>query len=74
MPKEAEAHLRRVEDVYVTDAYHSLPIEGYRVSPKLIERVRSGEWNPGSVEDHKHRDAMAERGCYQALYILRTTA
>ena len=39
--------LERIEDVYVTDAYHSLSIEGYRVSPALIEAVRGGAWNPG---------------------------
>jgi hypothetical protein len=31
----------RKSDAYVTDAYHSLSIEGYRVTPELIERVRS---------------------------------
>ena len=31
------------------DAYNSLSIEGYRVSAALIERVRSGKWNPDSV-------------------------
>ena len=40
------AYLKAVEDIYVNDAYHSLSIEGYRVSPELIERVRSGTWNP----------------------------
>ena len=28
----------------MSDAYHSLSIEGYRVSPELIERVRRGSW------------------------------
>ena len=34
-------YMKAVEDIYVTDAYHSLSIEGYRVSPDLIERVRA---------------------------------
>src|SRR5512132_884280 len=42
-------YLKHVQDVYVTDAYHSLSIEGYRVNPALIERVRSGTWNPGGT-------------------------
>ena len=46
VPNDIEAYLARVEDIYVTDAYHSLSIEGYRVSAELIERVRSGTWNP----------------------------
>ena len=45
------------------DAYHSLSIEGYRVSPELIERVRSGAWNPDSdAQGRAHRDALAVRG------------
>lgn len=71
MPKDADTYLKRVEDVYVTDAYHSLSIEGYRVSPELIDRVRGGEWNPDSEEDRTHRDAMAARGYYQAFQAVK---
>jgi len=42
--------MKRVGDAYVTDAYHSLSIEGYRVSRELIERVRSNIWNPEANE------------------------
>jgi hypothetical protein len=44
--RNSEAYLKRVNDAYVTDAYHSLSIEGYRVTPALIERVRSDNWKP----------------------------
>ncbi|MGP1614677.1 MAG: Fic family protein, partial [Pollutimonas bauzanensis] len=65
---EKNAYLRQVDEVYVTDAYHSLSIEGYRVSTDLIERVRSGAWNPDShAADRNHRDAMAARGYWQAF-------
>lgn len=64
---DIEAYLERVNDTYVTDAYHSLSIEGYRVSPELIERVRSGTWNPDTDEsDREHRDALAARGYWLA--------
>ncbi len=67
LPKNTEAYLKRVEDVYVTDAYHSLSIEGYRVSPGLIERVRSGNWNPDNNEDdNNQRNTLAARGYWQA--------
>ncbi|MEE8429451.1 MAG: Fic family protein [Gammaproteobacteria bacterium] len=67
LPKDTEAYLKRVEDVYVTDAYHSLSIEGYRVNPELIERVRSGNWNPdGDKGDRDYRNALAARGYWQA--------
>ena len=36
LPADAAAYLKSVEAVYITDAYHSLSIEGYRVSPALI--------------------------------------
>ena len=50
IPRDAEAYIKRVNDAYVTDAYHSLSIEGYRVSRELIERVRSGAGNPEQNE------------------------
>jgi fido (protein-threonine AMPylation protein) len=72
LPKDTKAYLKRVEDVYVTDAYHSLSIEGYRVSPELIERVRSGTWNPDADEnDREHRNALAARGYWQAYQAVR---
>lgn len=67
-------YLRRVDDVYVTDAYNSLSIEGYRVSAELIERVRLGDWNPDSSEaDRTHRDALAARGYWQAFQRVKTS-
>jgi hypothetical protein len=72
LPKDTRAYLRRVEDVYVTDAYHSLSIEGYRVSRELIERVRAGNWNPDASEDDRNqRNAMAARGYWQAFQTVR---
>jgi Fic family protein len=62
---DVEATLENVEERYVTDAYHSLSIEGYRVTPDLIEKVRSGQWHPDG-EDAKTRDAMAAKGYYEA--------
>ena len=64
--------LARIEDVYVTDAYHSLSIEGYHVSPALVARVRSSGWNPERhPEDRAHRDALAARGYWQAYRAVR---
>lgn len=72
LPKDTKAYLKQVEDVYVTDAYHSLSIEGYRVSPELIERVRSGSWSPDINEsDVEHRNALAARGYWQAYQTVR---
>src|SRR6202040_2127805 len=57
---DTASYLHEVEELYVTDAYHSLSIEGYRVSEALIERVRSGDWNPDeNEEDRKNRNALA---------------
>ncbi len=66
-PNDIDAYLERVDEVYVTDAYHSLSIEGYRVGPELIERVRGGDWTPETDErDREHRNALAARGYWQA--------
>ena len=64
-PQDVDATLKSLEDRYITDAYHSLSIEGYRVTPELIEKVRSGLWQPDG-EDAKTRDAMAAKGYYEA--------
>jgi type IV secretory pathway VirB10-like protein len=62
LPQDVKAYLKRVNDVYVTDAYHSLSIEGYQVTPELIERVRTGSWNPERNDsDREQRNAMAAR-------------
>ena len=72
LPKDTKAYLKCVEIVYVTDAYHSLSIEGYRVIPDLIERVRSGNWHPDKDgNDREHRNALAARGYWQAYQAVR---
>ncbi len=64
----AATYLQQVDEVYRADAYHSLSIEGYTVSDALIERVRSGLWNPGHNEqDRLNRDALAARGYWQTF-------
>jgi fido (protein-threonine AMPylation protein) len=67
LPRNARTYMKAVHEAYVTDAYHSLSIEGYNVTPDLIERVRSGAWNPdGNQQDREQRNAMAARGYWQA--------
>ena len=64
----AATYLQQVDEVYRADAYHSLSIEGYTVSDALIERVRSGLWNPQHNEqDRLDRNALAARGYWQAF-------
>lgn len=65
---DKETYLKQIDDIYVTDAYHSLSIEKYRVTPDLIERVRSGQWDLKENEaDRQQRDAMAARGYWLAF-------
>ena len=68
LPEDRAAYLHFIDEIYQADAYHSLSIEGYRVSPELIERVRSGDWNPADHDaDRGSRDALAARGYWQAF-------
>jgi hypothetical protein len=72
LPGDTSAYLKQLEEVYVSDAYHSLSIEGYRVNRELIERVRTGSWNPDTDEDDRNqRNAMAARGYWQAFQAVR---
>ena len=72
LPGDKASYLQHVDDIYVSDAYHSLSIEGYRVSPQLIERVRSGGWNPDANDtDREQRSALAARGYWQAHQLVK---
>lgn len=63
-----EQILANMEANYVRDSYHSLSIEGYRVTERLIERVRSGVWNPNDDPvDADRKNALAARGYFQAF-------
>jgi fido (protein-threonine AMPylation protein) len=68
LPADPKKYMGFVDEIYQSDAYHSLSIEGYRVSPELIERVRSGTWNPETHQaDRQNKDALAARGYWQAF-------
>lgn len=72
LQKDASSYLKDVDAIYVDDAYNSLSIEGYRVSEELIERVRSGNWNPDAIKsDHDQRNALAARGYWQAFQTVK---
>jgi fido (protein-threonine AMPylation protein) len=72
LPKDSGAYLRNVDEIYLSDAYHSLSIEGYSVTPEVIERVRQGNWNTDNNEaDRKNRDALAARGYWQAFQVVK---
>lgn len=72
LPANHEAYMKQVEDIYITDAYHSLSIERYKVTPQLVERVRTGAWDSkNNEEDKQQRDAMAARGYWLATQKVR---
>ncbi|MFC1494567.1 Fic family protein [Thermodesulfobacteriota bacterium] len=65
-------YIKKADDVYVNDAYHSLSIEGYRVNHDMIKRVRNGDWNPDENEDDLEQgNALAARGYWQAYKAVR---
>ena len=68
---DADNYLASLEDIYQHDAYNSLSIEGYRVTPEIIEKVRNGDWNPQREEDRQHVAAMAAKGYYDAFRQVR---
>ncbi|MGB0949489.1 MAG: cell filamentation protein Fic, partial [Marinirhabdus sp.] len=72
--KNDEAYLNAVDQMYVTDAYHSLSIEKYNVSVELIEKVRRGGWQPEENKtDRDQKDAMAARGYWQATQAVKNS-
>jgi len=74
LPADTAAFMDRIEEVYVSDAYHSLSIEGYRVSDDLIRKVATGDWSPETdTADHEARNALAARGYWLAHLKVKET-
>lgn len=72
LPRNHDAYLRMIDDVYELDAYHSLSIEGYQVTPALIHRVATGVWDPERESaDREASNALAARGYWLAFQRVR---
>jgi hypothetical protein len=66
--KNTGALLQGIKDVYRHDAYNSLSIEGYDVTEGLIEKVRTGAWDPITNErDSRTKGALAAKGYADAF-------
>jgi len=74
LPKNQPRYLKFVDEIYKSDAYHSLSIEGYIVTPEMIDRVHSGGWDPVHHDaDRQGRDALAARGYWQAFQVVKAS-
>jgi len=74
IPTNSEKFMETVEENYKTDAYHSLSIEGYRVTPELIQKVATGDWNPDRNDsDAEIKNAMAAHGYWLAHTAVKAT-
>ncbi|MDZ4323357.1 MAG: Fic family protein, partial [Alphaproteobacteria bacterium] len=72
LPKNTKEYLQKVEEGYVNDAYNSLSIEGYRVTPELIVQIQSGNWNPDlNITDIQQKDALAAKGYQMAFRAVK---
>lgn len=68
------AYIADVNDRHVEDAYHSLSIEGYRVSEALIAKIAAGSWDPEESErDKTDKDALAAKGYHDAFQRVRAS-
>lgn len=71
-PVEVDEVLEQIDDVYTHDAWNSLSIEGYRVSEEMVEKIRSGSWDPeADKSDATSRDAMAAKGYWNVFQSVR---
>ena len=62
LPNDQKKYMKLIEEIYITDAYHSLSIEKYKVTPELIDRVRSGTWDIEiNEEDKRQRDVKRHK-------------
>jgi hypothetical protein len=71
---DIEKYMDIVEERYQTDAYHSLSIEGYRVTADLIMKVATGAWNPDAdFSDAELKNAIAAHGYWLAHNEVKAT-
>ncbi len=68
-----EAVLQSMDHGYKEDAYHSLTIEGYRVTREMIDRVARNEWNPlVHSSDQARLQGAAIKGYSRAFQQVRS--
>jgi len=66
--------LDAINEIYIHDAYNSLSIEGYQVTPELIKKVSHGNWSPEKIaQDRDAKNALAARGYYDAFNQVKTS-
>ena len=66
--------IKNIDNAYNSDAYHSLSIEGFKVTPELIENVKTGNWDPDQNKDYRdHKDALAARGYWKAFQAVKSS-
>lgn len=71
-PIDAEQYMKNVDEIYQSDAYNSLSIEGYQITRELIEKVKNNNWNPNQhAEDREQKNALAARGYYEAFQLIK---
>jgi hypothetical protein len=74
LPADRDGYLQRVDGIYELDAYHSLSIEGYQVTPELVQQVAAGAWDPERAPaDQESLNALAARGYWLAFRRVRKT-
>jgi hypothetical protein len=74
VPTDINKFMIAVEESYQTDAYHSLSIEGYRVTAELIEKVASGDWSPDqNASDADAKNALSAHGYWLAHNEVKRT-
>lgn len=71
IPTNTKAYLSQIDDLYGADAYHSLSIENYEVTPELIEKVKAGNWSLEDEATVAHRNALAAKGYWKASLFVR---
>ncbi|MFK5985428.1 MAG: Fic family protein, partial [Pseudomonadota bacterium] len=68
LSRPLEQTLAMINELYIHDAYNSLSIEGYIVTPELIQQVSTGKCSPDTLEqDNNAKNALAVRGYYDAF-------
>lgn len=73
LPRDSTTYLQHIDEIYQYDAYNSLSIEGYQVTPELIKRIQNNQWDPwNNKDDDNSNNALAAKGYYDTFLQVKS--
>jgi Fic family protein len=70
---DRDAYLRSMDDVFARDAFHSLALEGYRITPEVIQRAATAASDPVGGDERRGREVLDARAYWRSFQLVKQT-